>query len=244
LLIDKNIDKKPAFRSFKGKFMKLSKIALSLAALLATGAAMAAPITVIIDDYNYSAGPSFVPAGALPSAAVSLGGNGATWVWNSITPDTTFNRGSTAVGMNGTAFTFSTPAADVVATGTLSYLSGFNYAALGGTAGTGSFSYTIVTSDLSGTITPVSGSAYVSGAAINLAFNASLTKSWDVSIDQLGVSFECANSANLKGTTFKIGDLAAGACTPPVTVPVPGSLALLGLGGIALGLVARRRSIK
>jgi hypothetical protein len=224
--------------------MKLSKIALSLAAALATSAAMAAPITVVIDDYNYFAGPLFVPAGALPSASTALGANGATWVWTAISPDNAFNRAATSVGMNNSAFIFNNPV-DVTAAGTLSYLAGFNYVALGGTAGTGTFSYTTVTNDLSaGTITPTSGSSYISGAAINLAFSSSGTKAWDVSIDQLGVTFECANSANIKGTTFKIGDLAAGACTPPVTVPVPGSLALLGLGGIALGLVARRRSIK
>jgi PEP-CTERM motif len=232
--------------------MKFSKIALSVASLLSASVVMATPITVVIDNYNYVAGPSFVPAGALPSAAVGLGPNGATWTWNSISPDSVFNRASTSVGMNGSVFAFSTPAADVIATGTLSYLSGYNYVAVGGTAGTGTFNYTTVTTDLTGTITPVTGAGYVSGAAINLAFNASLTKSWDVSIDQLGVTFECANAAALKpsttytsAATYAISEVGQGACgTPVVTVPVPGSLALLGLGGIALGLVARRRSIK
>ncbi len=221
--------------------MKLSKIALSLASALATSAAMAAPITVLIDDYNYFAGPL---AATLPNASTALGPNGATWLWTSVTPDNAFNRAATSVGMNGSAFIFNNPV-DVTSAGTLSYLAGFNYAVLGGTAGTGSFNYSVVSNDLgAGTITPASGTAYVSGAAINLAFSSSGTKAWDASIDQLGVTFECANSASLQGTTFKIGDLKAGACTPPVRVPVPGSLALLGLGGIALGLVARRRSIK
>lgn len=53
----------------------------------------------------------------------------------------------------------------------------------------------------------------------------------DTTFDNLRMQYSCATGTNLNEQT--------GVCTPPAQVPVPGSLALLGLGLIAL---ARRKS--
>ena len=234
--------------------MKLTKIAALFATAFAATAASAGQISVTLDDFNYVAGPFIMPLTGLPTASQSVGPNGAAWSWTFITPDTAFNRGSNSIGANGNAFVVSV--ADNTASGTLSYANAFDYAAFGGTAASAFF--TVVSTDQvfgrisgysAGAVGPITGLTYASNSALSLAFN-STNAAWDVSIDNLGISFECANSDSLglsssySSITALQRALGGRSCNAAISeVPLPGSFALLGLGLLA-GAANRRRSTK
>jgi hypothetical protein len=223
--------------------MKLSKLMAALSVGFMAQAASAAVITVIVDDFN-GGGPSqaglFLPFTSPATAGLTAGGVYTPGVAQSL-----------AYLANG-SFNFAA-GVDVGATGTLSYNPGVNYAAIGGVVGSGKVVYTVVDSDLSGNTingnpvnviqspaTQIFADTYASNATISLVFNGTTTRAWDVAIDSIGVSFECGAPGAAREIT--LAQFAQLSCR--TAVPVPGSLALLGLGGIAAGLISRRRATK
>jgi PEP-CTERM motif len=87
--------------------------------------------------------------------------------------------------------------------------------------------------------TNVGAAGSYAGGAISILFNSPATRSWDILIDNVGATFNCANDFGAN-RSISLTDLATYSCP----VPVPGSLGLLGLGGLVLGFAARRRSSK
>jgi hypothetical protein len=230
--------------------MKLSKLMAALSVGLMAQAASAAVITVIVDDFNgngTSQAGLFLPFTSPATAGLTAGGVYTPGLAQSL-----------AYLANG-SFNFAA-GVDVGATGTLSYNlnlgvnnPGVNYTAIGGVAGTGKVVYTVVDSDLANNTingnsvnviqspaTQIFADNYASNAIISLVFNGTTTRAWDVAIDSIGVSFECGAPGAAREIT--LAQLAQLSCR--TAVPVPGSLALLGLGGIAAGLISRRRATK
>lgn len=224
--------------------MKFTKLAAGLMTALAAQAASAGVITITIDDFNVDGAPSPL----WDNWTTPGGGN---WSWTSVTPGSAAALVQSYV--SGGSFVINTPNESNF-TGTLAYGTTINYAGLGGTDG--KLVFRAVTSDNPGntingvTIPDGSGlpatlsSSYASGGAIALSFVGAPVKAWDVSIDMIGVSFECAALGPNTYSDYKtflgtLGRTNNGSC-----VPVPGSLALVGLGGVAAALVARRRLAK
>lgn len=224
--------------------MKFNKLATSLITAFAVPAASAGVITITIDDFNVAAAPS-------PLSANWTTPGGGSWTWTSVTPGSAAALVQSYV--SGGNFVINTPNESNFA-GSLTYATTVAYAGIGGT--NGKLVFTAVNSDNPGnSINGVSipdnsglpatlSTAYASGGAVALNFLGSPVKAWDVSIDMIGVSFDCGsvNSgayASMSDFLSALRQNANGSC-----VPVPGSLALLGVGGLAAALVARRRQAK
>ena len=237
--------------------MKLLKLSAVLATAFAAQAASAGVVFVEIDSFNDMTLPVTSPGltGVVPPSQQLGQGNlvlGGSWTVNAPTA-----QAYVADGLFNVAIGTST------GSGTLQYTaaaSAVDFASVAGTSN-GQIYYSLVYSDHagntiagsaiplynypSGSATQVLYSAYTNNAAVALSFNGTGTRSWDVAIDSIGVSFNCANLA--ADTTVSYSNLASffsGRNNSCAAVPVPGSLALLGLGGIAAGLVSRRRAAK
>lgn len=221
--------------------MKTIKFAAGLVTALAVQAASAGVITIVIDDFNYVNTPAPISQSGWTTSG------GGTWTWNAINP-------STAAGLvqsytEGAKFVVNTPTG-VTYQASLAYATTVNYAAFGGT--NGQLSFIVATSDQSGN--SINGSPipaltsplppltfynpYASGGAIELAFNGAPVKAWDASIDQISVTFDCASQSD--GTFASLAQFLSQTKLSSC-VPVPGSLSLLGLGGVAAALMVRRR---
>jgi MYXO-CTERM domain-containing protein len=224
--------------------MKLTKLMASLGFAFAAQATSAATITVIIDDFN-GTGTSMTGLYA-PFSSSGLTAGGA------YTSASTF----TLAYVQGGYFNLAV-GTNALTTGTLSYNPGINYNYFGGT--NGQVLFTLADTDqaggiVNGHITPIIDipatiiyqNAYTNNASIDIVFNSAATKAWDVAIDNVSVSFDCAaarDNATLSLSQYLSiaeNQSSAGICTPS-QVPLPGSLGLLGLGGLAAGFVSRRR---
>lgn len=222
--------------------MKLSKFAVAVSTAFIAQASSAALISVQIDSFD---GPG-----------LALGG---TFQVTSITPNDP-NAVAYTVNALGSPSRLAVSAQDgynFQAKLTYDATVNLGLASLATYAGTnGAVVYSIVSNDLGGgSITPGAGVTvagpsgpfsppYVLGSTFALSFNSNGTSSWDVSIDNIGVQFECSSVARPVSYTSIAAFTTAMGKNSCATVPVPGSLALLGLGGIAAGLVSRRRAAK
>jgi hypothetical protein len=219
--------------------MKLSKIAVSLAMVGAAQAASAGVITVIVDDFNSGSGGTFVatPAGSVTGTVFSVGagnnvftvsanaivGGGATL---SYTPGVTLpaNAGVASLSYDMVFSNLGNPNSilnQVTANGTST-----NYGYVGGPSGNPTITTAV---------------AYTSGANIVLNFVDNRALSWDLAIDNIKVSFNCNAVAD---TTYNSISAYVTGSSSLRCVPEPGSMALLGLGGIAAAFAARRRIFK
>lgn len=230
--------------------MKLSKIALSLAMVGAVQAASAGVITVIVDDFNTAGVRPFVASNGSLTFGVVDSTTGVGFVGNNANGVFSVNAGS-FIGGSGT-LTY-TPGVVLPANAlgaTLNYSMVFsnlgnpnpppilniieangtttNYGAVGGLSGNPAISTAV---------------AYTSGDNIVLKFVDNRAVSWDLAIDNVGVSFVCNSVADKTYTS--ISDYTSVLRGQGIQcVPEPGSMALLGLGGIAAAFAARRRIFK
>ncbi len=227
--------------------MKILKLVSAVAVALASQAASAGVIQVMVDDFNgvgpiTSASPTStgLAAGGSFSFLTAANDGGAVAIPSA---------GLTSSVNDGGSGRFAVNAADgYTYTARLTYTPGLTLAA----GATATLAYTVVTSDLGGGsitpggIVPAGGAAFLpsyTGGNIVLNFASNATKSWDFSLDMLQINVTCANENSTTGP-ISIADYNRlyGQKTSCANVPVPGSLALLGLGGIAAGLVSRRRA--
>ena len=219
--------------------MKLVKIAAALAAAFAAHAASAAVITVTVDDFSTA-----TTAGAVTSTGTST--------WASGAPNNVFSVSNTLFGTGTVTLTYN-PGLLALPTGATNAQIMYtvvandktnlteNASAVNTVTANGSASnYTVVPPAVE-TVAP-----YTAGANIVLTFTSTATRAWEIAIDDLKVTYECG--AAVEPTTFSsIGAFNVSmarnqsSCVP---VPVPGSLALLGLGGFAAAFAARRRQVK
>ena len=239
--------------------MKFSKfLAVPLMALGAT-AAHAAVVTVVIDDFNATAsGVTRTMTGfSLPTGT----GTGAAIVSDSAYTASATTSGSPALSIAvgqtpsaGNTYTLSySYAAGTFAPGTVVDY-GFNVLSnQSGTAafpGSGAVANTVNTATLADQSAANAATSYFFGVApgatsFNLVFNATATRAWDVVIDDVAVKLDCSTiTAPTTFLSWAAFQRAVGNTGCTTSVPVPGSLALLGLGGIAAGLVSRRRAAK
>ena len=221
--------------------MKLLKIASAIALGLVGQVASAGVITVTVDDFSI--------------AAFNQAGN------NNRTG--TFTAGSGTASTGGLVADF--PTAPVLGisvdafAGPTTYKLGYDGIALPGGATPGSVIFTVLRNNFGGdnggtantvnlngganTALPsptanVTLSPYA-GGAFSLTFNNPPTRTWDILIDNVSVSFNCATAKDQSISLAQFNDTKI-SCTN--NVPVPGSLALLGLGGLVAGLLSRRRA--
>jgi hypothetical protein len=226
--------------------MKILKLVSAVAVALASQAASAGVIQVMVDDFN-GVGP--ITSNSPTSAGLAAGGTFEFLSANNGAAVAIPSAGLTSSVNDGGSGRFSVNAADgYTYTARLTYTPGLT---LAGDA-TATLQYNVVTSDLGGgTITPggvvpAGGAAFLpsyTGGNIVLNFASNATKSWDFSLDMLQINVTCANETSTT-SPISIADYNRlyGQKTSCANVPVPGSLALLGLGGIAAGLVSRRRA--
>lgn len=226
--------------------MKLLKLVSAVAVALASQAASAGVIQVLVDDFN-GLGP--ITSNSPTSTGLAAGGTFAFLTANNGAAVAIPSAGLTSSVNDGGSGRFAVNAAnEYTYTASLTYTPGLTLAA----GATATLQYNVVTSDLGGGsitpggVVPAGGAAFLpsyTGGNIVLNFASNATKSWDFSLDLLQINVTCANEASTTGT-ISIADYNRlyGSKTSCANVPVPGSLALLGLGGIAAGLVSRRRA--
>jgi hypothetical protein len=232
--------------------MKILKLVSAVAIALASQAASAGVIQVMVDDFN-GVGP--ITSASPTSVGLASGGTfefltGAFFNGTTTSGVAIPNAGLTSSVNNGGNGVLSVSAdAGYTYTARLTYAPGIVLP----TGATAQLTYNVVRSDQAGGsitpggVVPVGDSGpYLgsyTGGNIVLNFASNATRAWDFSLDLLQLNINCANEANTTGA-ISIADYTRlyGQKTSCANVPVPGSLALLGLGGIAAGLVSRRRA--
>jgi hypothetical protein len=228
------------------RIMKLSKLLVAISAAFVAQTASAGVITVLVDDFSANlngrtmafsvgSGTSTIESqGAYPTSPFLNISVGAT----STNPD---NSNTSTFSLGYTGFALPTGASAGTVTFAALY-NGFggqtpvpNTVGLGVPTTVNLVNATNFTAAGLGPFTTVGG---YNGGAITILFNSPSTRSWDILIDNVSASFNCGAVAD---ATVSISQYAAGNYR---CVPVPGSLALLGMGGLAAGLLARRRAAK
>jgi hypothetical protein len=223
--------------------MKLSTLMVSLIAALGVQTAQAGLITVIVDDFSsgaIAAGGTFAVTSGGAFASVLPAPSPLPAVFAGVNfPILTVN----ANGLIGGGANLTYPGITIPASAggaVLSYDMVFS--------NLGNPTTTLNQVDLNGTPTsygaftapPVNTAvSYVSGDSVILKFVDNGALSWDIAIDNIKITFQCNGADDQKFDSvgaFKQGSVSC--------VPVPGSMGLLGLGGVALALAARRRKAK
>jgi PEP-CTERM motif len=235
--------------------LKVSTLVSAVALALTAQAASAAVVTVIIDDFSIAANAA--ANGRTPS--FTSGSGTATIESDTLYPTSPFlNISVGALPTTGASFSlgyagYALPTNATAGTVTFAAL----YNGVSGPVGSTTPNTVGLTSPTGTTLinvtdlvaaTPVTTVGAYTGGAFAVLFNTPATRSWDILVDNVGASFNCsgvgAPTANVSVSLadYKASNYTCGAVV--TTVPVPGSLALLGLGGLALGFAARRRSSK